>query len=63
MSLEESDAYRAQHPDAALPTRFVEKLKQQDDSSWRAKSRIIIVGLNGLHQDQLAKVPPSLRNC
>ena len=59
LSLEESLAFRREHPDCVLPSRWVDRWKPTDEGGHMAKSRIVILGFKDPHVLQLVRSAPT----
>ena len=59
LSLEESLAFRRDHPECVLPSRWVDRWKLTDEGGHLAKSRIVILGFKDPHVLQLVRSAPT----
>eukprot|EP00973_Karenia_brevis_P076048 10563866-Karenia_brevis.AAC.1 len=55
MSLAESLAFRRDHPEYVLPSRWVERWNGTDEGSVKAKARLVILGFIDPHVLQLER--------
>eukprot|EP00973_Karenia_brevis_P086313 11969156-Karenia_brevis.AAC.1 len=55
MSFAESLAFRRDHPDNVLPSRWVERWKGTDEGTVKAKGRVVILSFKDPHVLQLER--------
>eukprot|EP00973_Karenia_brevis_P078653 10916933-Karenia_brevis.AAC.1 len=62
MSLKESIAFRQNHLDYVLPSRWVERWKGTDEGGVNAKARLVALGFKDPHVLQLERSAPTPTN-